>query len=146
MKKRLDYIIIPYSGGEIQKIRNQKVAEERKKRQISKKIILKGKDSEEDVLILGKKLKNGDKIGIVTFPLHFKEYKELIKKAKKYNKFPKKVDLKNIKIPEDLHLKVYGEFGYLEEKFKHRKLDYLKNRHEKILNFLKNIFHKIVRL
>ena len=146
MKKRLDYLVIPNSGGEIQKERKERAKKEHKNRKIEKIIVLKGKDSEEDVLRLGKILKKGDRIGIDTFRLHFKEYLELIRKAKRDGKFSKGVKIENIKIHQNFHLFVYGILGYWEEKIKDRKLAYVKNRHEKILNFMKKIAHKIIRL
>ncbi|MEN7982719.1 MAG: hypothetical protein ABFQ65_04710, partial [Nanoarchaeota archaeon] len=101
---------------------------------------------EEDILYLGKILKKGDRIGIDTFRLHFKEYLELIRKAKRDGKFPKGVKIENIKIHQSFHLFIYGILGYWEEKIKNRKLVYMKDRHEKTLNFFKRIVKKFIRL
>ncbi len=79
-KRELDYLLIP-TGWEKQ--REKRALEELSKRKVKNIFILNGNDSEEDILYLGKILKGKEKIGIVTFPLHFQEYKELIKKAQK---------------------------------------------------------------
>ncbi len=145
MKKRIDYLAIPDSQGKLKKERKNRAIDEFKRRYVNKIIILKGKDSEEDILYLGKILKKGEKIGIVTFPLHFEEYKEIIKKAKKEGKFPKGIKIENIKTPQNLKTSIYGSLGLWEEKLKHEKVKYVKYRHDKIWRKLKNFVKKIIR-
>ncbi len=74
-KRELDYLLIP-TGWPYQ--RKKRALEEIKKRKIKNIFILNGKDSEEDILYLGKILKGGEKIGFVTFPLHYIEYTEIV--------------------------------------------------------------------
>jgi hypothetical protein len=145
MKKVFDFVAVPDGAGKYEKER-MNIARDKINNGSAKKIlVMKGKDSEEDILKLGKIVKKGDIVGIDTFPLHFKEYMELIKKARRDGVFPKKVQIKNIPTRQSFKLGVYGTCGYLEEKIKTRKLTYLKNRHEwllvKIKNFVKLFFY-----
>lgn len=144
-KKRLDYIAIPDSSGKIKKERKKKALEELKRRFVEKIIILKGGDSEEDILYLGKILKKGDRVGFDTFPLHYKEYKTIIKKAKKEGNFPKGIKIENIKTSQGPRLFLYGLLGLSEEKIKKKGPDYVKNRDDdfwrKIKNIVKNILN-----
>ncbi len=78
------------------KVRKARAKKALKNRVVYNVLIIKDKDSEEDILYLGKILKKGNRVGIDTFHLHFKEYKELIKKAKRDGKFPKGVKIENI--------------------------------------------------
>ncbi len=138
---KLDYLLIPNGWKRQRKKRTLKAL---KKRDVKNILILNGKNSEEDILYLGKKLKGGEKIGFVTFPLHYEEYKEIIKKARKEGKFPKYVKTENVETKENLKQFIYGIFGLLEEKLKREKLDYVRNKHEnyflsKIRNFVKKI-------
>ena len=98
-KEPLDYLFMPKSSGKVRKQRRLRAKEESKIRKIKKIVIIKGKDSQEDILKIGKRLRGDERIGIVTFPLHFKEYEYIIKKAKKENN------------QEHLHLR----FGLLQE-------------------------------
>jgi len=143
-KKWLDYLAIPDSSGELKKQRKKRAIKELKKRHIEQIIILKGKDSEEDILYLGELVQKGDRVGIDTFPLHFKEYKVLIKKAKRDGKFPKGVKIKNIKINQTFGETVYGLLGLSEEKLKKRELEYMKNKDEKKLSWIKSIVKRII--
>jgi hypothetical protein len=103
--------------------------------------ILQGKDSEEDVLYLGEMVKEGDKVGFVTFPSHFKEYQEIIKKAREEGKFPKDVKVKNINTGyENFKQWLYGIGGWLEEKLNSGKVDYENNREE---SYLSNVYSSI---
>jgi len=145
-KEELDYILIPNSGGDLGKERKERALREFKKRKIKNALILKGKDSEEDILYLGKILKKGDRIGFDTFPLHYREYKVIIKKAVKQGKFPKGVKVENVKTGQNFKQSIYGFFGLEEEKFLHKKVDYMKNRDEKILVKIKNIVKKVLNI
>jgi hypothetical protein len=141
MNKKLDYLLVP-TGWKRQ--RKKRALEEIKRREIRNILILNGCNSEEDILDLGKKLKGGEKIGIVTFPLHFKEYELIIKKAQKLKKFPKKIKLENIETKETFRQFLYGVFGLVDEELIEGKVDYKKNKHEiwilsKSRKFLKNI-------
>lgn len=136
-KKRLDYLAIPDGAKEWKKDRKKRAVKELENRWVDKVIILKGKDSEEDILYLGQLLKEGDRIGFDTFPLHYKEYKELIKRAKRDGKFPKGVKIENIKTRQPFKLWLYGLLGWEEERIKERKLAYVKNRDEKFLSRIK---------
>ncbi len=107
---------------------------------------MRGRDSEEDILKLGEIVKRRDLVGIDTFPLHFKEYKEIIRKGIRDGVFPKGVRVRNIPTSQSFKLEIYGELGYLEEKIKKRKLDYLRNRHEWFLNLVKKFVKKILPL
>mgnify|MGYP001558684885 CR=1 FL=1 len=127
LKKELDYLLIP-TGWEKQ--RKKRALKELKKREIKNILILNGNDSEEDILYLGKRLNEGERIGFVTFPLHYQEYREIIKKAQKEGKFPKKVKTENISTKETPKEFIYGSLGLLEEEMNNKKIDYLKNRHE----------------
>ena len=105
---------------------------------------LKGKDSEEDILLLGEKTKPGERIGFVTFPLHYLEYKELIKKAQRDGKFPKRVKTENLATEQGPKEWVYGTIGLTEEILKRRKLDYKKNRNEGYLEKVKELVHRFI--
>ena len=139
MKRALDYLIIPDCGRKIKKMRKAWAREELKTRIIKEILIVKGADSEEDILYLGKILKSGDRIGIDTFPLHFKEYKELIRKAKRDGKFPTRIKIENIETDQPLKIEIYGLLGLAEEKIKDRELEYKKNRREKFLEWIKRL-------
>jgi hypothetical protein len=106
--------------------------------------ILKGMDSEEDVLYLGQFVKPGDTVRFDTFPLHFREYSTLIKKAQRDGKFPKNVALKNARIPQGRKETAYGILGWMEEVFKRRPLDYKKNRKSDALDSIKGIVKKVI--
>jgi len=157
-KKSLDYLLIPDGSEKLLKKRGQTTAEEFEKRQgnIRKIYIMKGKDSEEDILELGKMLKGGERVGIVTFPEHYLEYRELIRKAKRDGKFPKFVKVKEIntrKFGKDFQEKwynfkesVYGHLGLWEERLKKRKLDYVENRNDDLYRKFKNVIKKVIGL
>jgi hypothetical protein len=141
-KKELDYLLIPNSGGELGKQRKNRAIKELNKRGIKKVLILKGRDSEEDILYLGKILKPGNRIGFDTFPLHYKEYRVIIKKAQRDGKFPKKVKIENIKTPQSLKQEIYGMLGLEEEKLLHKEVKLQRDRNkffQKIKNFIKRI-------
>ena len=139
-KKELDYLLIPDSSGKFMNERIKTAKKELGKRNVNEILILKGKDSEEDILYLGKILKKGDRIGFDTFPLHYKEYKVIIKKAIKQNDFPKGVRVENIRTKQGLNEKIYGILGLEEERIMHKKVDYQKNRNEKTFQKTKNLF------
>jgi len=143
-KKKLDYLLIPDASSKWKKQRKKRAQQELKNRIVENILILKGKDSEEDILYLGKILKKGDRIGFDTFPFHYKEYRELIKKAKKQGKFPKGIKIENIKTSQEPKSFVYGLLGWLEECVKKRKLDYVSNRHEFFLTKVKNLVKKVL--
>ncbi len=86
MKRDLDYLLIPTGWG--WQRRRRAIEELSSKRKIKNILILNGNDSEEDILYLGKVLKGKEKVGFVTFPLHYEEYKELIKKSAERWNFP----------------------------------------------------------
>jgi hypothetical protein len=137
----LDYLLIP-TGWTRQ--RKKRALEEIKKREIRNILILNGNDSEEDILYLGKRIKKGDKIGIVTFPLHFQEYKELIKKAQKERKFPKRIKIENIQTKQTLKQFIYGRLGLIEERLD-QEVNYTKEEHENPLKYkLKKVIKKIL--
>ncbi len=106
--------------------------------------LLRGKDSEEDILYLGEMVKSGDTIYFDTFPLHYQEYRTLIKKAQRDNKFPEGVTLRNARIPWGRTEIAYGLMGWLEEVLKRRPLDYKKNRESDILDKVKGIVKKLI--
>ena len=143
-KKKLDYVLIPDGDKEYKKEKLKKAREESKKRCIKKILILKGKDSEEDILYLGKILKKRDRIGFDTFPLHYKEYKVIIKKARKEGKFPKGIKIENIKTSQNLKQEIYGTLGLEEEKLLHKKIDYMENRKNNLFQEIKNIVKKVL--
>jgi hypothetical protein len=143
--KTLDYVVVPDSGGEWEKQRLKRLLKEKESgRKIKNMYWLQGADSEEDILLLGKKVKPGERIGIDTFPLHYLEYKELIKKAQRDGKFPKKVKLENLGTEQGIKEWIYGTLGLIEEIFKRRKLGYKKDRDEKYLEAIKKLGHKII--
>lgn len=111
--KELDYLLIP-TGWEKQ--RKQRALQELSKRDVKNILILNGNDSEEDILYLGKILKGKEKIGFVTFPLHYQEYKEIIQKAQKDRKFPKGTRIENIKTAQTPKQFIYGILGLIEER------------------------------
>lgn len=143
-KEALDFLCVPNSSGKIKRQRMQRAASEEKSRKVKHSLVMKGKDSEEDVLILGKKLKGGERIGIVTFPMHFKEYQDIIKRAKQQKKFPKSVKVEGVLTSQTGKEFVYGELGLEEEKIFEKKVDYLKNRKNKFLDFAKRVVKKII--
>ena len=144
LKKNLDYILIPDGGGKYKKEKLKRAKEELKKRRVKKILTMKGRDSEEDILYLGKILKKGDRIGFDTFPLHYKEYKVIIRKAKKEGKFPRGVKIENIKTSQDLRQEIYGTLGLEEEKIMHKKVDYMRNRKDKFFQRIKNIVKQLL--
>ena len=115
-KKPLDYLFLPKSTGKIRKQRLERVEKEKKERKIKKMRTMRGKDSEEDILKIGKRLKDGERIGIVTFPLHFKEYENIIKKAQQQGKFPRAAYIEGITTNQTFKEFVYGILGLAEEK------------------------------
>lgn len=139
----LTYLAIPASGGKMKKMRNKRAIKEIHNRRVEKVLVLKGKDSEEDILYLGKVVQKGDHVGFDTFPLHFREYKRIIQKAIKENKFPRGVKIENVRTTQPIKLFIYGIFGYLEE-FLKRGVDYKKNRQEKFLDKIKKPIKKIL--
>ena len=143
-KKPLDYLIIPDSGKVVMKARKDRAKKELKNRVVYEILIVKGRDSEEDILYLGKILKKGDRIGFDTFPLHFKEYKELIRKAKRDNKFPKGIKIENVGTRQTFRQTIYGILGLEEEKLKKRKLKYMRNRNDKFYRKIKSFIKRII--
>lgn len=138
--KTLDYLLIPTGW---KKQRKKRALEEIKNRDIKNIFILNGNDSEEDILDLGKIIKEKQKIGIVTFHLHYLEYLEIIKKAQKQKKFPKNIKIENIETKETFKQFIYGILGLLDEEINHDKVDYIKNRHEnKFISRLKRFIKK----
>jgi len=136
----LDYLLVPTGWDEQRKKRAE---EEKKIRKIKKILTLNGCDSEEDILELGKKLKGKEKIGIVTFPLHYLEYKEIIAKAQKTGKFPKGIIIENIKTEQTFKQTLYGILGLIEERLD-KEVNYVKDEHEspfrkKLKKFFKRI-------
>ena len=147
MKKRLDYLAIPGgSNKKLKKIRKNRAINEINNRPVDKVLILQGKDSEEDILYLGKVVQKGERICFDTFPLHYKEYKVLIKKAIRDKKFPKGVKIENLKIPQTTRMEIYGILGLSEELLKQRELNYKKSRPKSCWNFFKKIGHKFVKI
>ncbi len=144
-KEPLDYILIPDCSGKIKKQRMKRAKEEMKEREVDEVLIMKGKDSNEDVLYLGKILREGEKIGIVTFPLHFKEYEDIIRKAKKEGKFPRRVKVEGILIQQTPKEFIYGELGLEEERIFEKKVDYEKKENN-ILHSIKKTVKKIIGL
>ncbi|OGJ12443.1 hypothetical protein A3K82_02795 [Candidatus Pacearchaeota archaeon RBG_19FT_COMBO_34_9] len=140
MVKPLDYLLIP-TGWKRQ--RKKRAIEELKKRKIKNMLVLNGDDSEEDILYLGKKLRGGERIGFVTFPLHYQEYKEIIKKAQKDRNFPKKIKIENIKTKETPKQFIYGILGLLEERAD-KKVNYVREEHENW--FIKRLKHFIKKI
>ena len=140
--KELDYLLIP-TGWEKQ--RKKRALEELSKRKVKNILILNGNDSEEDILYLGKILKGKEKIGFVTFPLHFQEYKELIKKAQKDKNFPKEIKTENIATPQTVRQSVYGILGLLEERMD-KKVNYVNEEDKKkFIEKIKSLVIKILK-
>jgi len=131
-KEKLDYLLIP-TGWKRQ--RKKRAIEELKEREIKNIIILNGNNSEEDILYLGKKLKSGEKIGFVTFPLHYEEYKIIIKKAQKDKKFPRRIKIEHIPTNETIKQFLYGIFGLADEIFLEGTPEYAKNKSKNTLIF-----------
>lgn len=146
MKKFLDYLLIPDSGRGIKKVRLLRAKKELHRRGIGEVLIMKGKDSEEDILYLGKILKSGDRIGFDTFPLHYKEYQAIIKKAVNQGKFTKGVHTENVKTEQNFREEIYGILGLNEEKLLHEKVDYMKNRKDSFFQKIKDFVKKIISL
>lgn len=134
MKKPLDYLLIP--TGWTRQRKKRTVQEINSGRKIKNILILNGNDSEEDMLYLGKILKGKERIGIVTFPLHFQEYKEIIKKAQKDKNFPKGIKIENIATKQSFRQTIYGILGIVEERFD-KKVNYV--REEKTNFFIEKI-------
>lgn len=146
-KEPLDYLLIPKSFGKLKNQREIRASEERKIRKIRKTIIMEGNDSEEDILNLGKILKSGDRIGFDTFPLHFKEYEDIINRAKREGKFPNGIEVEFIGTNQTLKQLIYGILGLGEERLIERKVDYQKSRRGRWYIKLKNIIkRKILNL
>jgi hypothetical protein len=129
----LDYLLIPSGWG---RQRKKRALEEIQKREIKNIFVLNGCDSEEDILYIGRKLKKGNRIGIVTFPLHYKEYTEIIKKAQKDKNFPKGIKVENIRTNQTVRQTIYGILGLIEERLD-KKVNYVKE--EKTNFFIEKI-------
>lgn len=142
--KRLEYLFIPAGESKWKEERLEKALKAKKSGRVKKFYWMEGADSEEDILLVGKKVKKGDRIGIDTFPWHYREYKELIKKAQKQGKFPKEIKIENVAISQKPMDYVYGVIGFLEELFKRRELKYKENRNEKYLEKIKSLIHKFI--
>lgn len=143
--RTIDKLVIPGGEDDWKKGRlNRALKEKKSGRKIKKMYWLKGKDSEEDILLLGKVTKPGERIAFDTFPTHYREYKELIKKAQEDGKFPKGVKTENLATEQGLKEYVYGTLGLLEEKIKKRPLTYKKDRNEKYLEKVKEFVHKFI--
>ena len=141
-KNELDYLLIPTGWG---RQRRKRALEEMKHRRIRKAFYLDGNNSEEDILYLGRIIKKGDKMGIVTFPLHYKEYLEIIKKAQKEKKFPKGVKIENIATRQSLKQFIYGILGLLEEGTK-KEVHYTKEeRGNKIISSIKGFIKSLLK-
>jgi hypothetical protein len=138
-KEELDYLLIP-TGWEKQ--REKRVFEEISRRKIKHFLILAGCNSSEDILYLGKKLKGKERLGFVTFPLHYQKYKDLIKKAQKEKKFPKEIYIENIKTGQTPRQFIYGILALIEEKLT-KGIDY-KNNNPSLINRLKKIIKNIL--
>jgi len=145
-KKPLDYLFMPKSTGKIRKQRLERIEKEKKGRKIRKMCIMRGKDSEEDILRIGKRLKGGERIGIVTFPLHFKKYENIIKKAQKQGRFPRGIYIEGITTNQTFKELIYGILGLVEERLFDGKVDYQKNRKRKTLQKMKNLAKRIIDL
>lgn len=143
-KRDLDYLVLPGGESKWKNPRLKAALEAKKKRKIRKMYWMEGVDSEEDILLLGEKVKSGDRVGIDTFPMHYREYMAIAKKGEKYGKFPKGVKFENIRIDENASAKLYGILGWIEEKIKRRPLAYKKDRNEKYLEKIKGFVHKII--
>lgn len=141
-KKRLDYLVIPDSSGKSKKQRSEAALKAVKERDIGKTLILGGKNSEEDILYLGKIVEPGERIGFDTFSLHFREYKEIIKKAKKQGKFPRKVKIENISYPSSFKQIIYGILGLEEEKLMHKRIEYSDKTRRP--SFIRNLVKKLL--
>jgi len=141
--KPLDYLLIP-TGWKRQ--RKRRTIKELRSREVKNILILNGNDSEEDILYLGKILKGEERIGFVTFPLHYQEYLEIIRKAKNQKKFPENVKTENVKTRETFKQFIYGILGLLDEKINHSKIEYVKKRRENyFISKLKKVIKKILR-
>ena len=125
----LDYLLIPTGWG---RQRKKRAIEELRKREVKNIFILNGCDSEEYILYLRKRLKKGNRIGIVTFPLHYQEYKEIIAKAQKTKKFPKGIKIENIKTEQTFKQTIYGLLGLAEERMD-KEVNYVKEEKENII-------------
>ena len=143
-KRDLDYLVLPGGESKWKNPRLKVALEAKKKRKIGKMYWMEGADSEEDILLLGEKVKPGDRVGIDTFSTHYNEYKEIVKKAQRDGRFPRGVKFENIQIEEGASDKIYGILGWLEEKIKRRPLAYKKDRNEKYLEKIKGFVHKII--
>ncbi len=139
---KLDYLLIPTGW---KKQREKRALEELSKRDVKNIMILNGCDSEEDILYLGKILKGGERIGFVTFPLHYKEYLEIINKAQKGKKFPRKIKTENISTNQTVKQFIYGILGLLEER-RDKKVDYVKEEYEsRFIKRLKILIKKMLK-
>jgi len=123
--KPLDYLLVP-TGWPHQ--RKKRALEEIKRRKIKNIYLLNGKDSEEDILYLGKILKGKERIGFVTFPLHYIEYTEIIKKAQKDRNFPRGIKTENVATEQTFKQFIYGILGLIEERLD-KKVNYVHEEH-----------------
>ena len=103
-----------------------------------------GKRHAEILSLLGEMVKPGDTVYFDTFPLHFQEYRTLIRKAQRDHKFPENVNLRNAPIPQGRFEITYGLLGWLEEVFKRRPLSYKRNRESDLLDRIKGGVKKLI--
>jgi len=137
--KPLDYLLIP--TGWTHQRKKRAINELESDRKIKHILILNGNNSEEDMLYLGKILKGGERIGFVTFPLHYDEYKLIIKKAQKQKEFPKNIKIENITTNETFKEFIYGILGLLDEEM-HKEVTYT---NEQKKNFLISGIKQFIR-
>lgn len=88
-------------------------------------------------------MKGKEKIGFVTFPLHYQEYKELIKKAQRKKKFPNNVKTENIATNQTFKQFIYGTLGLIEERLD-KEINYV--REENKNKFWKKIKDFVIKI
>lgn len=143
-KRDIDYLLLPDSGKRLMGERKKRAKELLERRFVKEILILKGRNSEEDMLYLGKILKEGETIAIATFPLHFKEYESIIKKAQKEHKFPNNIHLENIPIKQPFSWFLYGILGLGEEKLKKGPIRYQTKEKKSFFISLRNKIKKFL--
>lgn len=80
----------------------------------------KSRDTLENALYSFSKLKGKKVVGIVSYPLHLKRFKEIIDKAKEENRISKDIKIVYLPTKETFNEKLYGILGLVKEKYRLR--------------------------
>lgn len=150
-KVKADYFLISGYIDNNRPIKNQQTAtiyrELRKKGITPEHMKIEGKshDSLENALYSFEKLEGMKNIGISSYPMHLKRYKEIVKEMKKEGMISKDVHVTYIPTKESFNEKVYGILGLIKEKYRlrHGIKEAQKNKTGWFGNLIKKVVSKL---